>query len=144
MPEIIGKQSTPVTPRVWYGGCIGEETMNTAESVVQSALAFRRTDRRHHTRVPLQVPVLLDARSTWQASHCRDVSVSGIAVDSDGALPVGTFLEIYFELPSQVAVEARAVVVRSEPAQLGLRFLDLPREARAALSAHCRKHRAPH
>lgn len=95
-------------------------------------------DRRSYRRAPLDAPALVDAESSWQSARCRDVSLSGISVDSDQQLPEGTVVQVYFELPSGVAVETHAVVVRADGDVLGLRFVDLDEESRLAVRAHCR------
>jgi hypothetical protein len=53
-------------------------------------------------------------------------------------LQVGKTVEVYFELPSGVAVETRARVVRSRGEEVALRFLSLDRGTEIALRAHCR------
>ena len=113
--------------------------MPTLESVVRPHdPAPHSTDRRVHTRAPLQAPVLLDALSTWQRARSENVSVSGVAVACDTPLPIGKTVEIYFELPNGFAVEATAEVVRSSGAFMGLRFKTLDRRAALALNSHCR------
>ena len=51
--------------------------------------------------------------------------------------PIGQELEIYFELPTRVAVEARARVVRQDSGGVAIRFLDLADVAHLALEAFC-------
>lgn len=53
-------------------------------------------------------------------------------------MKVGETVEIYFELPSGVAIETRARVVRHEATHIALEFLELAPDARLALKAHCR------
>lgn len=113
--------------------------MPTAESVVRPhALLPPSTDRREHFRAPLAGPVLVDALSQWQRARCENVSVGGVAVAGATRLPIGKMVEVYFELPSGVAVEAQAQVVRSQGDEAALRFLALDPNAEIALRAHCR------
>lgn len=56
----------------------------------------------------------------------------------DASADVGTEFDVYFELPSGLPVEARAVVVRPLPDGLVLRFVTLAPRARVALRAFCR------
>jgi hypothetical protein len=91
-----------------------------------------------HHRAPLQSPALIDALSDWQRARCKDVSVGGVALACDCSLPVGKRVEVYFELPSGVAVETTACVVRCADQQLALRFVSLAQDAELALRAHCR------
>jgi hypothetical protein len=113
--------------------------MPTAESVVRPHdPSPDSTDRRVHTRVPLQAPVLLDALSTWQRARSENVSVGGVAVACETPIAVGKVVEVYFELPNGIAIEATAEVVRSSGAMIGLKFKSLDRQAALALRAHCR------
>jgi hypothetical protein len=113
--------------------------MPTAESVVRPhALLPPSTDRREHFRAPLASPVLVDALSQWRRARCENVSVGGVAVAGAGTLPIGKTVEIYFELPSGVAVETHARVVRSQGEEVALCFLALDQDTELALRAHCR------
>jgi len=115
------------------------DAMPTAESVVRPhAPSLDSTDRRVHARAPLRAPVLVDALSAWQRARSENVSVGGVAVACDTPIPVGKTVEVYFELPNGIAVEATAEVVRSSGAVVGLRFKDLDRRAELALKSHCR------
>jgi hypothetical protein len=113
--------------------------MPTADSVVRShAFAtLESTDRRIHDRAPLSGPVLVDALCTWHRARCENVSPGGVAIACEGTLPVGKTVEIYFELPSGLAIEARARVVRSTGANAALCFVDLDARSEVALRAHC-------
>jgi hypothetical protein len=85
----------------------------------------------------LRGPALLDSMAAYHSACCRDVSAGGILVQADQPLSVGTRLELYFELPTGIAVETEAVVVRAEGRELGLRFIELDSTTRAALVAYC-------
>lgn len=112
--------------------------MTTSESVVQSVGVTRVTDRRRARRARLDGPALIDAASSWQAGRCCNVSTSGLAVETEQDLALGSTVEVYFELPSGVAVETRARVVRSDNGVLGLAFEELERQTALAVRAHCR------
>src|ERR1041385_2629253 len=104
--------------------------MPTAESVVRPhAPTLDSTDRRVHTRAPLRAPVLLDALSAWQRAQSENVSVGGVAVACETPIPIGKVVEIYFELPNGIAVEATAEVVRASGAMVALKFKNLDRRA---------------
>jgi hypothetical protein len=114
--------------------------MPTAESIVRphvSLPAQAATDRRIHSRAPLSTPALVDALAAYHKARCENVSVSGIALSCDALLPVGKTVEVYFELPSGVAVETHARVVRCGGSRIALRFLALDTESELALRAHC-------
>jgi hypothetical protein len=117
--------------------------MFTTESAVLSMDALLSTDRRVHRRASLDVPVLLDNRKSWHPGRCANVSVGGLAVDCEILLPVGEVLDLYFELPNGIAVDARAEVVRCDGKKLALRFTDMGRDAALGLRSHCR-HRPVH
>ena len=99
--------------------------MPTAESIVRphvSPAAEAATDRRIHSRAPLSTPALVDAFAAYHRGRCENVSVSGLALSCDALLPVGKTVEVYFELPSGVAVETQARVVRAGGARVALRL----------------------
>jgi len=95
-------------------------------------------ERRSAPRVDFGVPALLDAHTSWQSTRCNDLSVGGLRVTTDHPLSQGTVVDLYFELPCRVAIEAQAQVVRTEPGAMALRFLAMDRESSAAVRAHCR------
>ena len=95
------------------------------------------TDRRVHFRAPLGTPAMVDALAAYHRARCENVSVSGIALLCDAELPVGKTVELYFELPSGVAVETQARVVRSDRPSVGLQFVGLDAQSELALRAHC-------
>ena len=114
--------------------------MPTAESIVRphaSPPPQTATDRRIHSRAPLSTPALVDALAAYHKARCENVSVSGVALCCDAALPVGKTVEIYFELPSGVAVDTRARVVRAGGSRVALEFLTLDPQSELALRAHC-------
>lgn len=82
--------------------------------------------------------MLVDALSAWQRARSENVSVGGVAVACDTPIPIGKTVEIYFELPNGIAIEATAVVVRASGSVVALKFKNLDRRAELALSSHCR------
>ncbi len=78
-----------------------------------------------HYRAPLSTPALIDAFAAYHRARCENVSVSGVALSCDAALPVGKNVEIYFELPSGVAIETKARVVRAAASLVALQFTGL-------------------
>jgi hypothetical protein len=95
-------------------------------------------ERRRHPRVPLTVPALLDFQQSWSRARCENVSALGLAVTADLALPIGTEVELYFELPNGVAVETRAEVVRAMGQSMSMRFVDPSERCVAALGYYVR------
>lgn len=81
--------------------------------------------------------MLIDNARAYFTARSRDVSPDGIGVEVGANLAAGTLVDVYFELPSGVAVEVRAQLVRSDGASMGLRFVELGDEERRALIAYC-------
>jgi hypothetical protein len=114
--------------------------MPTAESVVRphaSQAPMATPDRRRHSRAPLATPALVDAFSEYHHARCENVSQSGIALSCEAPLPLGKTVELYFELPSGVAIETQARVVRLGNSRMALTFVALDAQAEIALRAHC-------
>lgn len=99
-------------------------------------------NRRAHRRAALTSPVLIDSARSHHTGRCRDVSEGGLLVELETELPVGTPVDLYFELPTGVSIEARAEVLRSATSTLGLRFEALSTEHRRAVSSYCETWRA--
>jgi hypothetical protein len=112
--------------------------MNAApESADQAARANEILERREHERTDFAAPALLDAASSWHKAVCENISLGGIKVRTDAPLVVGKEVDVYFELPSGVAVETRARVVRADAGEVGLAFVNLDGEAVGALRSFC-------
>jgi hypothetical protein len=97
------------------------------------------TNRRSRRRATLSVPVLVDALSQYWLAHSRDVSEVGLGVRLAADLPVGKVVQVYFELPTLVPIEAEASVVRCSDSTLGLHFHALDRQQRTALESYCQQ-----
>ena len=113
--------------------------MPTAESVVRphAVVPLSTTDRREYSRAALEGPVLIDSFSAWQRGRSENVSLTGVALNCDAPLPLGKTVEVYFELPNGVGIEALARVVRAAGQRAALAFLSLDRRAELALRAYC-------
>lgn len=83
--------------------------------------SFTRQNRRSYPRTGFCGPVLLDTGDACITAQGIDVSAGGIRLKSDRPLPLGSTLEVYFEL-NQLAVEAKAEVVHSHGKEAGLAF----------------------
>lgn len=95
-------------------------------------------ERRAFRRAPLDKQVLIDDDRVSQPLRARNVSGGGIAVDAGVTLEVGSVVEVYFELPIGVAIEAKAEVIRVEDGTMAFRFVDLDHEKVVALRSFCR------
>ncbi|HEX9620730.1 MAG TPA: PilZ domain-containing protein [Polyangiaceae bacterium] len=99
-----------------------------ASGVIRVRRDASDTDRRAHERVRLRVPVLLDSRHSWQKCHATNVSLGGLALRTAENLELGADVELYFELPNGVMIEAQARAVRAQGPLLGVRFDSLTPE----------------
>lgn len=95
-------------------------------------------ERRAFRRARLEAPAMLDAASSWHAGRCQDVCAGGLAVQTDAQFDVGSVIEVYFELPSGVAIETRARIVHAGNGRLGLCFVELDSASALALRSYCR------
>ena len=82
---------------------------------------------------------MLDAVSSYHSARCENVSAGGVVLLTDAVLEVGTKVELYFELPSGIAIEANAEVVRRDGNRLAFKFIELDHELVVALRAFCRR-----
>jgi len=94
-------------------------------------------NRRTHRRAELRSSVLIDASSSYFTGRCRDVSEAGLGVELSAPLPIGLNVDVYFELPTGVAVESRAQVARWDGKTAGIHFCELSSAGAKALRAYC-------
>src|SRR6188508_85365 len=94
-------------------------------------------NRRAMRRAALSAPVLVDTASAYHTGRCRDVSPDGLGLELGTSLAEGATVELYFELPTGVALDVRAEIVRAHGESVGVRFKDLSAEHRRALAAYC-------
>jgi hypothetical protein len=95
-------------------------------------------ERRAFRRAALDKQVLIDDDRVSQPLRARNVSGGGIAVDAGVTLEIGSVVDVYFELPIGVAIEAKAEVVRVEDGTMAFRFVDLDHDQVVALRSFCR------
>ena len=91
-------------------------------------------EKRQHNRVTISAVVNLSSEDNFYAGAARDISVGGLYVESQTALPIGTEVTALLKLPSKV-LSLRAEVVwsvtkGSQTTGMGLRFLNLPAHAK--------------
>lgn len=79
---------------------------------------------------------MYDADFAYGQGRCRDISVSGLALEMPAPVPVGTRLNVYFELPTGHAVEEEAEVVRSSQDAVALRFVAPSTQTRAVVRSY--------
>jgi PilZ domain-containing protein len=87
-------------------------------------------DRREHDRSRLILDVHFDGADATGVASTRDISVGGLFMKTQAEIPVGKTLSLRIPLGGQYAV-LKAEVVYSKPGLgVGVRFIDLPDEAR--------------
>jgi uncharacterized protein (TIGR02266 family) len=90
---------------------------------------FRRIDPRYDRQ--LEIEVLFEGKK--QISQTRNISLGGLYLESASALPIGTTVQLRFQLPTQpepveVAGDVRWVVKKEgagEKSGVGIRFQGL-------------------
>ncbi len=96
-------------------------------------------ESRQHPRVSIAVDVDVMSGSNFYAGRTRDLSLGGLFVETEVALPIGIEIEVKLSL-SKVTFPLRCEVVwqlsdRNRTVGLGLRFVDLPKETKRAIEA---------
>ncbi len=89
--------------------------------------------------MPLSVPLMIDAGACWRKARTTRLSVEGVRLNRDNAIAEGTAVEIYFELPTGVGVEAVGTL-RHDGSGTVIMFRDLG-AAELAVRAFCRARR---
>jgi uncharacterized protein (TIGR02266 family) len=88
-------------------------------------------DRRQHPRLSIAVEVDFGSENNFYSARTRDISVGGLFIESDVALPIGTRLRVDLKfLQKQLQAEAEVTWVLvgagEQAVGMGVRFLDLP------------------
>ena len=91
-------------------------------------------DRRQHPRLSIAVEVDFGSENNFYSARTRDISVGGLFIETDVALPIGTRLRIDLKfLKKKLHVEAEvawALADKETSVGMGLRFVDLPAGAK--------------
>jgi uncharacterized protein (TIGR02266 family) len=126
-----------------------EEESASARSGVHAILPRSppRQDHRAHPRVVVAVAVGLETESHFFAGLSGDVSAGGVFVQTYRDLPVGSPVEVQFDLPdAQLQAHGRVRWHRdssdSSPPGVGIAFEDLSDEDRQVIQRFCER-RAP-
>ena len=96
------------------------------------------SERRAQRRAVVELPTMVDSEASHGAGRSRNLSAGGIALTINGDFSLGAVVDVYFELPIGVSVEARGEVVRRNENELALRFIDLDSKLALALRSFCR------
>src|SRR5260221_1983108 len=96
-------------------------------------------DSRQHPRVSIAVDVDVTSESNFYAGRTRDLSLGGLFVETEVALPIGIEIEVKLKLPKGTFMLRCEVVWqlsdRDQTVGLGLRFVDPPKETKRAIEA---------
>jgi uncharacterized protein (TIGR02266 family) len=91
-------------------------------------------ERRQHPRLSIAVEVDFGSENNFYSAHTRDISVGGLFIECDLALPIGTRLRVDLKfLKKQLHAEAEVAWVLvgagEQAVGMGVRFTDLPSAA---------------
>src|SRR4030095_681018 len=92
-----------------------------------------REERRRHDRSRLIIDVFFDGQDSTGVASTKDISLGGLYMNTRAHGPEGQTLIIRIPIGTQEIVCSAEVVYRNPGSGLGVRFLDLSDEARAAL-----------
>jgi uncharacterized protein (TIGR02266 family) len=89
------------------------------------------SERRQHPRLSISVEVDFGSENNFYSARTRDISVGGLFIECDIALPIGTRLRVDLKfLQRQLHAEGEVTWVLlgegDQPAGMGVRFVDLP------------------
>ena len=85
-------------------------------------MAEEQDNRRRGRRVTVSLPITLDVPAGSFQGTTHNISLLGALVELDKELPLGTAVTSRATLPNGISVEAKGLVVRSEPLPSSGRF----------------------
>jgi uncharacterized protein (TIGR02266 family) len=99
-----------------------------------------KDERRQHPRLSMSVEVDFSSEHNFYAAKTRDISVGGLFIETDIALPIGTRMQVDLKfLQRQLHAEAEvtwALVGDDGNVEgVGVRFIDLPDSAKKNIEA---------
>jgi hypothetical protein len=79
------------------------------------------SEKRNFIRMKINTPVRVEHASATFVARCKDLSGSGMLVDSEQALPLGSSVELFIDQEGEKRVPFRATaeVARVDPAADG-------------------------
>jgi uncharacterized protein (TIGR02266 family) len=97
-------------------------------------------ERRQHPRLSISVEVDFGSEHNFYSAKTRDISVGGLFIETDIALPIGTRLRVDLNfLEKQLHAEGEVTWVlvgdNEDIAGVGVRFVDLAESARKNIEA---------
>ncbi len=106
--------------------------------------------RRRHVRVPVDVPVVLhDGGSAKETAHARDVSLSGLKLQSTDTIRLGSRIHLEFVLPNEAEYPVMAIgrvvwgsmAEAGSPRSFGVEIVRYFPSAKLAVHAFVDRHR---
>jgi len=96
-------------------------------------------EKRKHGRVTISANVNFSSENNFYAGETRDISLGGLFLVTDVAVPIGSELTVLLKLPTHV-LSLRTEVVwtvaeGTKSTGLGLRFIHLPTGAKQEIEA---------
>jgi uncharacterized protein (TIGR02266 family) len=97
-------------------------------------------ERREHPRLSIAVEVDFGSEHNFYSAKTRDISVGGLFIETDIALPIGTkvTVELKFlqrKLHADAEVTWALLGEGGEPTGVGVRFLELPLSSKRSIEA---------
>jgi hypothetical protein len=98
------------------------------DRALQSTPGADTAERRRHRRYPVALKVLVVHEDVREHTVSRDLSIGGMSLAADNSFPLGSSVELLFEIPGDPTIHtARATVRWSDPGHaVGVQF-DAPR-----------------
>ncbi len=119
-------------------------TAERARTSLRAARALMKCERRHHARVAIEIPVVLNLENgaTQQKATTSDLSEGGMAVYLARRAQKSGAFGIKFTLPgTDCTIECKGEVAwENGGSQVGIRFLDLASELRTELKSWLARH----
>jgi uncharacterized protein (TIGR02266 family) len=97
-------------------------------------------ERRQHPRLSMSVEVDFGSEHNFYSALTRDISVGGLFIETDVALPIGTRLQVDLKfLKSKLHAEGEVTWVligeHQETVGVGVRFVSLPNAAKKKIES---------
>ncbi|HEX3772278.1 MAG TPA: TIGR02266 family protein [Polyangiaceae bacterium] len=99
-----------------------------------------KAERRQHPRLSISVEVDVSSEHNFYSAKTRDISVGGLFIETDIALPIGTRIRVdlkFLKKKLQVEGEVTWVLVaeNEQVTGVGVRFTDLSESAKKSIEA---------
>ena len=95
-------------------------------------MRVKENEQRRAWRSQLRLGLTYEGAGVRAATRISDISVAGVFIDTNSAVPAGSHLKLTFTLPDGHTVHTDGVVIHNQPRSgIGVKFLNLdPEDAR--------------